>query len=780
AINLPGNEEVEKKVTVVYDLTKMTATTALSKDKVRVEKGEVKVATSEEITVEFKMPKLSFTKRAITESGDNVAEPGELVTYTIKVENRGTGKAINVTVTDNLKNVINKAGNQILDLTTVKVTAPGTVKDGIVSLIIPEILPETTYTIVITAKMLDPYPAETLAGETIKNIAIVNGVQTPECPIDDDGNSLEGFDSEKCGPIVIPEAKPLLLRNDVFSINNIEEFDPEKLPSAAEKNSALPVVTAGENVFYFITLTNDNSTAVKVPIDKRTVTSDYVEQKDSLGNPAFTDFEFEGIIFKNNKTNVIKFLSTKEVEKLVEFLSVNNFQGTAIEINKFDFKVVLPNSSITFVIRARINPNGAFLPSTPVAKAISIEKADISNFTAANGIIGSATTEVKGIGSTQGTIESYTSLIEDDPKVFTGDDLELRRAVFKAETASGDLIISKSTEKETVSVGQFVPYTIEITNRNSRAVNNVYIEDKIPAGFIFVEGSARSFINGELDGKGTSVATTGLKTVKIGPFDIPAKTEKARITYLLKVGVGVTTGTYKNRAVAAKDGPISNESVAEVRVVPDPLFDETIIIGKVFHDKNENGIQEEEFGELGLPGVRVVTVDGINAVTDAHGRYHIPEITDEKGKNFILKVDPITLPKNTIFTTENPLVKRLGKVMMRYNFGVKFPEKKVIDNGTALIIKLKEPLFNAGTTELKQPEKIIEVVMSKLKSAEKPYSKIIVVTYQNKDIKIHSGKDVKAVSVDTNHKLATKLSIDRAKAVAELLREKVEIPVNLK
>ncbi|MGL4534573.1 MAG: SdrD B-like domain-containing protein, partial [Fusobacteriaceae bacterium] len=333
----------------------------------------------------------------------------------------------------------------------------------------------------------------------------------------------------------------------------------------------------------------------------------------------------------------------------------------------------------------------------------------------------------------------------------------------------------KLVDKDTVSVGEFVPYTIEITNKNSNSVNNVFIEDRIPAGFIFVQDSARAYFTSRgtilENGNGIPVSTSGLKTVKIGPLNIPSNAERMKVTYLLKVGVGVTTGTYKNIAVIKNDMNeiISNQDTAEVRVVPDALFDQTIIVGKVFHDKNENGIQEE--GEEGISGVRVATVEGINAVTDRFGRYHIPEVTNERGQNYIIKVDPITLPEGSEFTTENPLVKRLGKTMLRYNFGVKLPEPKVIDRGKELVVTLEAHMFSKGTKTLKDLSGAIEAILVKIKSADPAYRKIIVICLPDYDGKSVSNKEAYFAAED--------LAMDRAVDVAEVIDGKLsgKIPV---
>jgi len=150
--------------------------------------------------------------------------------------------------------------------------------------------------------------------------------------------------------------------------------------------------------------------------------------------------------------------------------------------------------------------------------------------------------------------------------------------------------------------------------------------------------------------------------------------QKYTIRFLLVVGSGVSEGEYVNRATVINSitgGAASGEATATVRVVPDPDFDCTDVIGKVFDDVNLNGYQDS--GEKGLSGVHVVTARGLIANTDQHGRFHITcaAVPDEdRGSNFILKVDERSLPSGYRLTTENPRVQRVtrGK-MIRFNFG---------------------------------------------------------------------------------------------------------------
>ncbi len=88
----------------------------------------------------------------------------------------------------------------------------------------------------------------------------------------------------------------------------------------------------------------------------------------------------------------------------------------------------------------------------------------------------------------------------------------------------------------------------------------------------------------------------------------------------------------------------------------------------------EISVSNHGISERGLPGVRLATVTGLIIETDAHGRFNIPDVDAGRGglgRNFILKVDPSSLPDGARFTTENPYVLRIVNTgLNRMNFGV--------------------------------------------------------------------------------------------------------------
>jgi len=286
------------------------------------------------------------------------------------------------------------------------------------------------------------------------------------------------------------------------------------------------------------------------------------------------------------------------------------------------------------------------------------------------------------------------------------------------DTPPGALTVSKTTPLLDVPRGQLVPYTITVTNVLSGTVQGVALVDSFPAGFRYIKGSAR------LDDAPAEPTVSGLElTWSNLSF---AGGAHHSIVLLLAVGAGVGEGQFVNRAQAftavigppvnhaqptaavtrtpvnraqapavVLGNPVSAEATATVRVVPDPTFDCTDVIGKVFDDANGNGHQDP--GEKGLPGVRLVTTRGLAAITDEFGRFHITcAITplESRGSNFALKVDDRTLPSGYRLTTPEVLVERAtrGKAL-RFEFGASIHRVVSLD--------LSDAVFEPGTADMR-------------------------------------------------------------------------------
>ncbi len=223
------------------------------------------------------------------------------------------------------------------------------------------------------------------------------------------------------------------------------------------------------------------------------------------------------------------------------------------------------------------------------------------------------------------------------------------------------LIVIKTTSKRSVSTGELVPYTITV--RNTEAVDraNVDIVDIPPQGFKYVRGTAVTE-PAQIDRQLIWRAQT-----------IPANSS-ASYPLAFVVGAGVSGGTKVNTGFArdsVSGVDISNRGTATVSITASAVFDCAELLGKVFEDSNRNGYQDK--GERGLPAVRLATVNGQLITTDSFGRYHITcaAVPDARiGSNFVLKVDPRTLPAGYELTQDNPQSIRLTRGKFgELNFG---------------------------------------------------------------------------------------------------------------
>ena len=227
------------------------------------------------------------------------------------------------------------------------------------------------------------------------------------------------------------------------------------------------------------------------------------------------------------------------------------------------------------------------------------------------------------------------------------------------------LDVMKSTPRTDVNFGDLVPYTITATNTEDLPRIDLDIIDFIPPGFKFVEDTSL------LDGVAITPEVSGREII-LNDFDFEPNETKTW-TMVLVVGASVGEGVHTNQAFIRDTAgdEVSNRAEAAVRLAPDPLFDCSELIGKVFDDKDKDGFQDE--GEPGMAGVRLATAKGLLVTTDQHGRYHIACAAIPNahiGSNFVLKVDERTLPTGYHMTSENPRVVRLtrGK-LSKANFG---------------------------------------------------------------------------------------------------------------
>lgn len=262
----------------------------------------------------------------------------------------------------------------------------------------------------------------------------------------------------------------------------------------------------------------------------------------------------------------------------------------------------------------------------------------------ANSVAPPQTTEVAFVLRIQGSDVGGTSRVEFDD--------------VNAEVNPAKLTLTAS--KTHVKAGEVV--TIFMTYRNAFAValSNADLLATIPSGFDVLPGTTR--VNG------AQVTTReGSLIIPLGDIN-PGQTMNA--VFQLFVTHGVSPGkVYDIATVIQSAQRLSERASTRITVEEDPLFDQGTIIGKVFNDANQDGIQDS--GEKGVPWVRLVTEEGVVVITDAAGKYHIPAV---KAGRHLVKIDGHSLPKGTKFVTEESfLVRTTPGILNKANFAVLLP-----------------------------------------------------------------------------------------------------------
>ncbi|MGH2570046.1 MAG: SdrD B-like domain-containing protein, partial [bacterium] len=240
---------------------------------------------------------------------------------------------------------------------------------------------------------------------------------------------------------------------------------------------------------------------------------------------------------------------------------------------------------------------------------------------------------------------------------------------------NGLLNLALTADRDGVLVGEPILYLVEIRNLAGVDVTDVRIDDTLPPDFEYVKGSAR--LNGAAIADPAEARTLrfpiGTMPAHVdadgdGAAD-PGEPGYAALTLQAVAGAGARPGEYRSRAVATDfcdTCAISNEAEHEVDVRLDELFDLGLVIGKVFEDRDRDGVQDSD--EPGVAKARVALDDGTIAITDEHGRYHIPAIVPGQR---LIKLDVASLGGGVVNTTESSKILTLTPgIAARANFGV--------------------------------------------------------------------------------------------------------------
>ena len=216
--------------------------------------------------------------------------------------------------------------------------------------------------------------------------------------------------------------------------------------------------------------------------------------------------------------------------------------------------------------------------------------------------------------------------------------------------AGASVQITKTAGKAVVAAGEFVPYTLSITNGGKSPIASLRIADKLPLGFRFQAGSARlgTVVLADplvsADGRGLTFSLGAL-----------AGNATAALRYVAAVNAGAQVGPAENTA-QAMGGVVSNVARASVMVREDLSRSTIILLGRVTvadtcdrntdDDYPENSARRNQLDPasrpVGIKDVRVMLQDGTYIVTDQEGRWHADNI---RPGTHVVQLDETSLPK---------------------------------------------------------------------------------------------------------------------------------------
>jgi uncharacterized repeat protein (TIGR01451 family) len=249
------------------------------------------------------------------------------------------------------------------------------------------------------------------------------------------------------------------------------------------------------------------------------------------------------------------------------------------------------------------------------------------------------------------------------------------------------LVIEKSVSKETAAIGDFVQYTLSLSNTDTvTTASNVVITDTLPVGLRYQKGSVR------YDGVPVTepqISNDG-RTLSF-PVAAVIPSSSVQVNYVTEITVGTKLGKAVNSVIAQDDrGTQSNTAVAGIVVTEDLFASKSFIAGRVIVGECD---EDSTLINPGLPSVRVFMEDGKYAATDENGRFHFEGI--EPGTH-VVQIDMESIPenleivecvKNTRYagTPYSQFVDIQGGTLWRTDFYVR--EKKPITDTATLFIQ---------------------------------------------------------------------------------------------
>jgi uncharacterized repeat protein (TIGR01451 family) len=247
------------------------------------------------------------------------------------------------------------------------------------------------------------------------------------------------------------------------------------------------------------------------------------------------------------------------------------------------------------------------------------------------------------------------------------------------------LWMTKTANRDTVSIGDFVSYGLSVENVSALPMPGVVVLDALPLGFRYQEGSTT--INGAR-APDPAISPDG-RTLTFALGNI-APGEVVTISYVVEVSAGARPGDAVNRAFAVSMGEEVSNIVSVLVSVKEDLFrGKSFIVGRVIADNCGDMSIYLDCDCMppndGVEGVRIYLEDGTYAITDEQGKFHFEGV---RPGVHVVQLDVDTVPeayeiasceKNTRFAGRafSRFVDLQGGTLWRTDFHLKFnPDAK--------------------------------------------------------------------------------------------------------
>lgn len=198
------------------------------------------------------------------------------------------------------------------------------------------------------------------------------------------------------------------------------------------------------------------------------------------------------------------------------------------------------------------------------------------------------------------------------------------------------LKVTKNANRTDAAIGDIVSYKVVVTNISPVTLSGISVTDITPRGMHYMKGSTR------LDGADAANPIVRNGKALVWAVATLAADASVEIAYKTTVGVDARPGKVKNYVSAGSAGILlSNTAYHELEISAGVFTSKGTIIGKIFHDLNEDRLQAD--GETGIAGVTLYLEDGTWVVTDQHGKFSVHSVNPG---THVLRVDETTLPEN--------------------------------------------------------------------------------------------------------------------------------------